>query len=101
MVAQISVLEAIADKLIVSAVVTLVGGALLWPFRKIKKEWGEVTSKLTTLQLELETQRTNHLTHIENNTQETVTVLKDVAKTLQDIHLGQKESFGYIRGLKK
>ena len=98
---QVPILQVIADKLVVSAVVALVGGIFLWPFRKIKKEWGEATNKLTALQEELQVQRTNHLTHIEHNTQETVTVLKDVAKTLQDIHLDQKESFGYLRGLKK
>lgn len=91
-----SFVEVIADKLIVSAVVGVVGGALLWPFRKVKKEWVEAKNQLLVLKDELQTQRTNHLTHIEANTQATVTVLQDVAKTLSDMHLDQRTLMGRL-----
>jgi hypothetical protein len=90
-------LQQLTDKLVVSFIVTAIGGTLVWPFKSIKRKVEEFTTEIKAVQTELVTQRTNHLAHIEASSEAQLKVLEKVSSTLTDIHLDQKETLGYIK----
>lgn len=93
-VAPVPLVQQVLDKVFVSALVGLIGGAIMWPFRNLKKEWKAATDKLNAVQEELELQRTNHLTHIEQNTAKTVEIL-------EKMHESQIKMTGFLEGRKR
>ena len=64
---------------------------------KAKEFFAGFDSRLKGIEVELSTQRTNCLTTLQSQGAEQVLVLREVAKTLTDMHLDQKEMAGYIK----
>jgi hypothetical protein len=93
-------LNQVANKLVVSLLVTAVGGALVWPFKAIKSAVKAATDRLTAVEHELVTQRVNCLTTIQNNTEKTNDILERVATTLDNTHITQIEMSGFLKGMK-
>jgi hypothetical protein len=101
MFVSVPLLQQLTDKIVVSLVVTAVGGALVWPFKTIKRKIEEFTVELKAVQSELVTQRTNCLTTIQNQGVTQITLLERVADTLDKTHETQIAMSGYIQGMKK
>lgn len=101
MFASTPLLSQLIDKMFVSFVVTAVGGALVWPFKAIKRKGEELTQELKLMQAELVTQRTNCLTTLQTQGAEQITLLKRVADTLDKTHETQMSMSGFIQGMKK
>lgn len=94
------VLQAVHEAEITVAL-TVGGWMLMFPVRtlldKAKKFFEGFDTRLKGIETELSTQRTNCLTTLQSQGAEQITVLKEVSKTLQDMHLDQKEMAGYIK----
>lgn len=80
------------SKLLLTGGVGAITWLIMWPFRKLKKEWEGASKKLDVIQEELLHQRTNHLTHIERHTKDTVSVLDKIREN-------QIEMNGYLKGI--
>lgn len=64
---------------------------------KARKFLESFDSRLKSIETELSTQRTNCLTTLQSQGDTQIEVLKEMSKTLQDMHLDQKELAGYIK----
>lgn len=91
-------------------VITAIGGiafkafggyVVLFPLRYMVKAVKERFAVLDAVKEELEMQRKNCLTTIQNNGTEQIKVLEKMASTLEDIHTSQAEMSGYLRGSKQ
>ena len=91
------VIQYILGKALIGMVVAGVGALLMSPFKKAKAEWKEFKESITTVKTELQQQRTNHLTHIEQSGNQQERLLEKAVETLEAIHLGQVEMSGYIK----
>jgi hypothetical protein len=80
-----------------SAVVGVIMAIVLWPFRKIKKEWAVLKTEQASIHTELVKQRENHLTHIEEYGKRQIELLGEVSKTLTSMALSQAEQTGYCK----
>jgi hypothetical protein len=101
MFASTPLLNQVADKLVVSIIVTAVGGALVWPFKAVKSAVTAAATRLTAVENELVLQRTNCLNTIQNNTEKTNEILERVADTLDKTHETQMEMSGFLKGMRK
>ena len=70
---------------------------ILWPFRKIKKEWAVLKAEQASIHTELVKQRENHLTHIEEYGKRQIELLGEVSNTLTGMALSQAEQTGFLR----
>lgn len=68
------------------------------PFKKMKEIFEGLKSSLDKVQTELVTQRSNCLTTLQTQGDTQIAVLKEVSKTLQDMHLDQKTTLGMLQG---
>lgn len=90
-------LAAFGYKLAASAAVGAIMAIILWPFRKIKKEWAVLKTEQASIHTELVKQRENHLTHIEEYGKRQIELLGEVSKTLTSMALSQAEQTGFLR----
>jgi hypothetical protein len=90
-------LAAFGYKLAASAAVGAIMAIILWPFRKIKKEWAVLKTEQASIHTELVKQRENHLTHIEEYGKRQIELLGEVSKTLTSMALSQAEQTGYCK----
>lgn len=94
------------SEVLIGSIVTIflgVGGyILLFPLRtgynKVKAEWFRATAVLDGLNKELTVQRTNCLATLQVSNQRQVELLEKTVDVLGDIHLGQVEMSGYMKG---
>jgi hypothetical protein len=82
------------NKLVITGSVAAITWLIMWPFRALRKKWNDASTRLEIIERELVQQRTNHLTHIETNTKNTVDVLNK-------LHDTQTEMNGYLKGISK
>jgi hypothetical protein len=80
----------------VGLLVTILGAVLVWPFKVVKREWNAAKETLAETKAELELQRTNHLTHIEEYGKTQIELLGKVADTLDGVRLDLREQTGYL-----
>ena len=72
---------------------------LLWPFRKIKKEWTAFKTEQATIHSELVQQRENHLTHIEQYGKTQTELLAKICDVLDGVRLDLCEQTTILRVL--
>ena len=101
MFVNVPLLNQVLDKLLVSVIVTAVGGALVWPFKAAKSALKTATDRLVAVEKELVVQRTNCLSTIQRNTETTNEILERVADTLEKTHDEQVKMSGFIQGMKR
>lgn len=82
-------------KWFIGFVCTAVAGALLFPLRyfvrQAKAEWNKTTTTMDLMREQLNTATTNHLHTIQENTGQTVTILREM-------QVSQAELVGYLKG---
>ena len=83
-------------EIVVAGLLGIAGSAAMWPIKRVTKAYASFTGKLDGLSKELETQRTNHLTHIEASSEKQVEVLTKVASTLDAMHYDQARLLGRL-----
>ncbi len=88
------------SKALIGLVVTSLGAFMLYPIRKAKQEWTELKNSLEETKAELIQQRTNCLQTLQSQGERQIELLEKVSDTLDNIHLDQKETLGFIRGSK-
>ena len=85
----------------IAGALTVGGWILMFPVRtlidKAKVFFAGFDARLRSIEVELNTQRTNCLTTLQAQGAEQVTVLNAISQTLTDMHLDQKEMAGYIK----
>jgi hypothetical protein len=101
MFASTPLLNQILDKTFISLAVTVAGGALMWPFKAIKRKGEEITKELKAVQAELTTQRTNCLNTLQSQGEKQISLLERMADTLDKTHETQMSMSGFIQGMKK
>jgi predicted Holliday junction resolvase-like endonuclease len=69
---------------------------VLYPARNVIKTIKNRFAVLDAVKEELETQRTNHLSHIQTATEAQTKVLEKVAETLEEIRLDQRTLIGKL-----
>lgn len=85
-----------AIEVAVGLVTGYIGWALLFPLRAA---YNNVTETLGIVKNELSLQRTNCLQTIQNDGKTQITVLNKMADTLESMHTGQSELYGYLKGI--
>ena len=88
-------------KALVGLALTGIGALLVWPFKKVRKEYISLKQAINNTQAELIMQRTNCLQTLQNQGDKQIELLGEVAGTLSSIHLDQKEQMGYIKASMK
>lgn len=111
--AQLFPVNQLVNEAIIGTVLAVVGGIVMFPVRiayrkgkaavaSVKSEWFRATAQLDELQKELVTQRTNCLATLQSQGKEQVDVsregFKEIAGVLREIHNGQLEMSGYLKG---
>jgi hypothetical protein len=86
-------------KAFVSLVVAGIGALMLWPVRKIRKEWVSLKDAVVATKQELEHQRTNCLQTLQNQGVEQVKLLTKMSDTLDGVRTDFKAHTAYIQGL--
>lgn len=84
-------------KSVVGLVISGVIGVIVWPFRRMKKEWIEMKADQATIHSELVQQRTNHLTHIEEYGKNQTELLTKMCNVLDGVRLDLAEQTGYLK----
>ncbi len=84
-------------KSLVGLVVAGAGAAMLYPFRKVKKEWASLKEAVTSTQAELVLQRTNCLGTLQEQGTEQIKLLSKATDTLDGIRLDLAEQTGFLR----
>jgi len=88
----------ILNKGLVAAGVSFGGWIIMFPLRTLFKTIKEKSQVLDDVKNELITQRTNCLSTLQEQGERQIELLGQVNDTLQDIHLGQSEMSGYLKG---
>ena len=86
-------------KAFVSLVVAGIGALMLWPVRKIRKEWVSLKDAVVATKQELEQQRTNCLATLQTQGDAQITLLTKMSETLDGVRMDFKEHTGFIQGL--
>jgi hypothetical protein len=80
---------------------TAIVGILVFPirtfFKNVRDEWRSATQKLAGVEKELNIQRTNCLTTLQQQGDRQVELLEKVSNTLSEMHLDQRESLAYLK----
>ncbi len=84
-------------KALVGLIITGIGAMIMWPIRKVKKEWASLRDAVASTQAELVLQRTNCLTTLSHQGEEQVKLLSKVSETLDGVRLDLAEQTGYLR----
>ena len=82
---------------IVSLMLAVVGGILMYPIRKVQKAYKELMEAVNSTRAELVTQRENCLSTLQNQGEKQVELLGKAVSTLDAIHLGQVEMSGFLK----
>lgn len=85
----------VAASLAVGVIVT----AILWPFRKVRKEWIALKSDLADTHAELVTQRTNCLQTLQNQGSEQIALLGKTVAALDGVRLDLAAQTGYLSAM--
>jgi len=93
---MLNLFSAFRHELVSTVLVSALLGVAMWPVKKVRKAYGEFTSKLDAISSELTEQRSNHLAHIQASNDKQVEILSKVAGILDAIHLDQRELFGRL-----
>jgi hypothetical protein len=86
-------------KAFVSLVVAGIGALMLWPVRKIRKEWVSLKDAVVATKQELEQQRTNCLATLQKQGDAQIILLTKMSDTLDGVRMDFKEHTGFIQGL--
>lgn len=84
-------------EIVVSVLVSMFLGGVVWPFRKAKEVLKAAQGKLDAVAAELAVQRTNCLATLQSSNQRQVELLEKTVETLQEMHLDQRELLGRIK----
>ena len=82
---------------LVSLMLAVVGGILMWPYRKIKKSYTELMDAVSTTKAELVLQRTNCLHTLQTQGEKQIELLTKATNTLDGVRLDLAEQTGYLR----
>jgi hypothetical protein len=74
-------------------------GAILWPFRRIKKEWIEMKKDQASIHEELVQQRTNCLVTLQQQGVQQIELLTKTVASLDGVRLDLAEQTGCLRAL--
>ena len=94
-----SALQPYLAKAFVSLVVAGIGALMLWPIRKVRKEWVSLKDAVVATKAELETQRTNCLHTLSQQGDSQITLLTKMSDTLDGVRTDFKAHTAYIQGL--
>ena len=94
-----SALQPYLAKAFVSLVVAGIGALMLWPVRKIRKEWVSLKDAVVATKQELEQQRTNCLATLQKQGDAQIILLTKMSDTLDGVRMDFKEHTGFIQGL--
>ena|ERR1039458_6349174 len=72
-------------------------GVIMWPIRKIKKEWADMKAEQVSMHSELVLQRTNCLSTLQAQGVAQIELLTKVAGSLEHIALSQAEMTGFFK----
>ena len=84
-------------KALVGTAIAGAGALLMYPFRKAKKEWDELKSKIESAHTELVQQRTNCLTTLQDQGAQQIELLSKSVEILDGVRLDLAEQTGYIK----
>ena len=94
-----SALQPYLAKAFVSLVVAGIGALMLWPVRKLRKEWVSLKDAVVATKQELEQQRTNCLATLQTQGDTQITLLTKMSDTLDGVRLDFAEHRSYVQGL--
>jgi hypothetical protein len=94
-----SALQPYLAKAFVSLVVAGIGALMLWPVRKVKKEWSSLKETTAKIHEELSQQRTNCLTRLQSQGDEQIKLLSKMSDTLDGVRLDFAEHRSFVQGL--
>ena len=86
-------------KALVGLALTGLGGLLVWPFKKAKKEWASLKDAVSSTQAELVLQRTNCLSTLSSQGVEQIKLLGKVSETLDGLRLDTQAQTGFLQGM--
>lgn len=86
-------------KVAASAAVGVVMGIILWPVRKVHKEWIDLKKEQSLIHAELVQQRTNHLTHIEEYGKQQIELLGKTVAALDGVRLELASQTGFLSAM--
>ena len=84
-------------KSLVGLFIAGIGAAMLWPIKKVRKEWVSLKDTTQAIQNELAQQRTNCLTTLQQQGEKQIELLSKAADTLDGVRLDLAEQTGYLR----
>jgi|ERR1700674_932804 len=84
-------------KTAVSLFLTGLIGVIMWPLKKARKEWSNLTSKLDAVHTELATQRNNCLTKLQGQGETQIELLGKAVAALDGMRLDLRETMGILR----
>src|SRR5260370_29577675 len=96
MIDTMSMLGPFFLKTAVSLFLTGLVGVFMWPFRKAKKEWANMISRLEAVHAELTTQRSNCLNTIQQQGEASNILLEKSVEILENIRLDLATQTGYL-----
>ena len=94
-----SALQPYLAKAFVSLVVAGIGALMLWPVRKIRKEWVSLKDAVVATKQELEQQPTNCLATLQKQGDAQIILLTKMSDTLDGVRMDFKAHTAYIQGL--
>ena len=86
-------------KVAASAVVGVIMGIVLWPFRKARKEWTALKTEQASIRAELVQQRTNCLATLQTQGVTQIELLGKTVAALDGVRLDLAEQTGYLRAM--
>jgi uncharacterized membrane-anchored protein YhcB (DUF1043 family) len=95
----VPVIWRLIDKALIGLAITGIGALIMWPLKTAQKEWTALKQSITDAHTELTQQRTNHLTHIENDGAKQVELLGKTTELLEGIRLDLREQTGFLQAL--
>ena len=86
----------IAFKTLISILFTGLIGVIVWPVRKVKKEWQDVKQSLAAVHNELSVQRNNCLTTLQSQGEVQIDLLGKTVAALDGVRLDLATQTGYM-----
>lgn len=87
------------SKALIGLALTGLGGLIVWPFKKAKKEWTSLKETMASTQAELVLQRTNCLSSLQIQGEEQIKLLGKVSDTLDGLRLDTQAQTGFLQGM--
>jgi hypothetical protein len=85
------------NKVAVSILVGATMAILLWPVRKVRKEWDNMKTEQASIHAELVQQRTNCLTTLQSQGVQQIELLGKTVAALDGVRLDLAEQTGYLK----